>query len=80
MKTAISIPDALYEDAERYAATRGWTRSRLYADAVREFLANERRLGVRERLDAVYRADPGASALEPALAEAQRTVITRDKW
>ena len=80
MKTAISIPDALYEDAETYAATRGWTRSRLYADALREFLANVRRLGVRERLDAVYRADPAASALDPSLAEAQGTAGTRDRW
>jgi metal-responsive CopG/Arc/MetJ family transcriptional regulator len=80
MKTAISIPDALYEDAERYATTRGWTRSRLYTEAVREFLAQERRLGVRERLDAVYRVDSGASALDPALAHAQHIVIARDEW
>lgn len=80
MKTAISIPDALYEDAERYASTRGWTRSRLYAEAVHAFLAHERRLGVREQLDAVYGRDASASALDPALAHAQHVAVTRDEW
>lgn len=39
MKTAISIPDGTYEDAERLARRLGWTRSHLYATALREFVA-----------------------------------------
>ncbi len=34
MKTAISIPDEIFEQAERLAKTRGWSRSELYANAV----------------------------------------------
>ncbi len=42
MKTAISIPDELFERAERAAARRGCTRSRLYADAIAALLAAEK--------------------------------------
>jgi len=39
MKAAISIPDDLFEQAERLARRAGTTRSHLYANAVREYLA-----------------------------------------
>jgi metal-responsive CopG/Arc/MetJ family transcriptional regulator len=42
VKTAISIPDDLFEQAERVAARRGCTRSRLYADALAALIAKER--------------------------------------
>ena len=42
MKTAISIPDALFEEAERLAKTRGWSRSELYANAVTAYVNSER--------------------------------------
>jgi predicted transcriptional regulator len=54
MKTAISIPDEIFEQAERLAKTRGWSRSELYANAVSAFVNSERFSGVREKLDAVY--------------------------
>lgn len=50
VKTAISIPDELFERAERIAARRGCTRSGLYAEALAEFVAREelppRRFGI----------------------------------
>lgn len=80
MKTAISIPQAIYEDAERLAAQRGWSRSELYARALAEFVRSERFLGVRERLDAVYGADPAQSELDPALARAQSRAVADGEW
>jgi predicted transcriptional regulator len=47
VKTAISIPDTIFEDAERLAKRRGWSRSELYARAVADFVKAERFLGVR---------------------------------
>lgn len=38
MKTAISIPDDVFERAERTAARLGWSRSQLYTRAVAAFL------------------------------------------
>lgn len=39
MKTAISVPDDVFADAERLAARLGWSRSQLYAKAVEAFVA-----------------------------------------
>ena len=42
MKTAVSLPDEIFESAERLATQRGLTRSALYAQALEAFLsANE---------------------------------------
>ena len=42
MKTAVSLPDEIFESAERFATQRGLTRSALYAQALEAFLsANE---------------------------------------
>jgi predicted transcriptional regulator len=43
MKTAVSIPDDLFEAAEKAAKRRGSTRSGLYAEALASFLAREER-------------------------------------
>ncbi len=41
MKTAISVPDAVYQEAEKMAHSLGWSRSRLYSTAVREFVERQ---------------------------------------
>ncbi len=38
MKTAISVPDAVFREAERFARRARKSRSQLYTDAVREYL------------------------------------------
>ena len=80
MKTAISIPDAIFEEAERVAKRRGVSRSELYAKAVDEYVKSERYLGVRERLDAVYGRDGEASRLDAALAAVQSVSLDQDDW
>jgi metal-responsive CopG/Arc/MetJ family transcriptional regulator len=80
MKTAISIPDEIFEQAERLAKIRGWSRSELYANAVATFVNSERFLGVREKLDAVYGENADDSALEPLLTHAQARSIPKEKW
>ena len=80
MKTAISIPDYIFEQAERLAKTRGWSRSELYTNAVSAFVDNERFSGVREQLDIVYGDCADESAVEPLLADAQARSITTEKW
>jgi metal-responsive CopG/Arc/MetJ family transcriptional regulator len=80
VKTAISIPDAVFEEAERLAKLRGWSRSQLYADAVSAYVKSEKFSGVRERLDAVYLANPEDSMLDPALESAQARSLPKEKW
>ena len=51
MKTAVSVPDAIYDDAERLARRLGTSRSGLYARALAEFLARHSPAEVTEALD-----------------------------
>ena len=80
MKTAISIPDSLFKEADRLAKRRGWSRSELYANAVTAYVNSERFSGVREKLDAVYGNDEEDSAIDPFLADAQDRALPREKW
>ncbi len=81
MKTAISIPDVIYQDAERMAKRRGMSRSELYANAVAEYVSAERYMGVGERLDAVYGGSkPPDSRLDPAFAQIQSASLDKDEW
>ena len=80
VKTAISIPDEIFEQAERLAKTRGWSRSELYANAVSAFVNSERFSGVREKLDTIYADCADDSAVEPLLADAQARSIAKDRW
>ncbi len=78
MKTAISIPDRLFQAAERMAKRLGMSRSRLYAEAVEAYLTSRRTTGVKEALDAVYQSE--ASELDPALATMQEASLPREDW
>lgn len=80
VKTAISIPDDLFRETEALAKRRGISRSQLYATAVAEYVKDERFLGVREQLDAVYGAEPKDSELDAQLAKMQSHSLPMEKW
>ncbi len=80
MKTAISIPDRLFEAAERLARRLGMSRSKLYSKAVAIYVDENRSSGVRERLDAVYEAQPESSRLDADIARIQSASLPEDKW
>jgi predicted transcriptional regulator len=77
MKTAISIPDSLFQAAEDLAHRLGLARSELYARAIEHFVKRHRRSGVREALDRVYSGEP--SELDPFLAAMQAASIGTEK-
>ena len=78
MKTAVSIPDDLFESADTLAQQLGLSRSALYATAVAEFVAKHQGQAVSERLDRVYADQPGR--LEPAVRRAQARTLRRAEW
>jgi hypothetical protein len=80
MKTAISIPNPIFEAAERLAARTGTSRSELYATAVAEYMDRHRAAGIRERLDAVYEIDNQAARLEAVMAIVQSESVPGDSW
>ena len=81
MKTAVSIPDELFESAEGLARRLGMSRSELYAKALRDYLREHRGEGIAERLDEVYGAEEGeASGLDPVVARLQGRSLPEDEW
>lgn len=78
MKTAISIPDALFEAADRLAKQQGVARSRLYASALETYLAEHGPMAVTEQLNAVY--DVASSDLDEAVAQTQISVLSDEAW
>lgn len=77
MKTAISIPDDLFDDAERLARDLNKSRSRLYGDAVREYVARHSAERVTETLDRVC-AEAAPGGVEFTRAAARRTLEQSD--
>ncbi len=81
MKTAISIPDDVFENAERTAKKLGVSRSELYANAVSEFIERYRREGITETLNDLYDAEEGTeSGLDPILSTLQLETLTKVDW
>ncbi len=81
MKTAISIPDDVFENAERTAKKLGVSRSELYANAVSEFIERYRRDGITETLNDLYDAEEGLeSGLDPILSTLQLETLTKVDW
>jgi metal-responsive CopG/Arc/MetJ family transcriptional regulator len=79
MKTAISIPDDVFQDADRLAAELKQSRSQLYSRAVREYVARHSADRVTAALDAVYAGESDESELEFLRIAAQRT-LERSEW
>ncbi|MBI4502713.1 MAG: hypothetical protein HY700_16325 [Gemmatimonadetes bacterium] len=78
MKTAISIPDAVFKSADALATRLGISRSELYSRAVADYVAKHRAAKVTERLNTVYATQP--SKLDPALRKAARRTMQRSEW
>jgi metal-responsive CopG/Arc/MetJ family transcriptional regulator len=78
MKTAVSIPDDVFEGAERLARQTKKSRSQLFSDAIREYVARHARDEVTEAMDRV------CAELEHTPDEfvslAGRRVLERNEW
>jgi len=80
MKTAISLPDALFVAGERAAARLGITRSQLYRRALARYLAQASDETITAQLDGVH-AGTAAGRLDPLLGALQRASVGRDdEW
>ena len=80
MKTAISIPDPLFEAAERLAERLGVSRSELYRRAVKRYLEAHSHDVVREKLNEVYCDDEELDRLDPAVEFLQDASLPEDDW
>ena len=80
MKIAISIPDKMFEAAERTAQRLGISRNHLFQRAVARFIEEQRKLGVTEALDEVYGDPASANRLDPLLSQMQLASLPREDW
>lgn len=78
MKTAISVPDDVFADAERLAKRMKKSRSELYSCAVREFVARHADDRVTEALDAVVADVEGER--DEFVSGAARRSLRRVAW
>lgn len=78
MKTAISIPDKVYEEAEKLANSLGTSRSQLYTQALSSYIATHSRENITQRLDELYSSEP--SELDKGLNELQHSSLPKEEW
>jgi metal-responsive CopG/Arc/MetJ family transcriptional regulator len=81
MKTAISLPDSLFERAEQTAQRLNLNRSQLYARALQEYLDRNDPEFITASFNSVYAAE--SSDLDPVLWEMQLLVLAEsaeDEW
>jgi predicted transcriptional regulator len=79
MKTAISIPDDVFADADALARQLRQSRSQLYSRAVREYVARHGSDKVTAALDALCADESTGDASSFATAAARRT-LQRSEW
>jgi metal-responsive CopG/Arc/MetJ family transcriptional regulator len=78
MKTAVSIPDEVFEGAERLARRTKRSRSRLFSDALKEYLARHTPNEVTEAMDRAF-AELGETK-DAFVSTAARRVLKRSEW
>lgn len=78
MKTAVSIPDAVFEEAERLAMDLQTSRSQLYSRALQEFVARHAPDRLTEAMNRVV--DEVGSEIDELSQRAARRVLEQVEW
>ena len=80
MKTAISIPDDLFNSAEETARQLHIPRSQLYAMALEAFLKQKNSQWVTDKLNQVYSGDNAGTEPEELGLESLRSAVEDETW
>ena len=83
MKTAISIPDRVFFEAEKTAQYLGISRSALYLNALMEYLKKTNRKNITQKLNEVYDDPDYYKEFEPisnVALESIRELTKNDAW
>lgn len=78
MKTAVSIPDEVFEKVERLARRAGRSRSEVFSAALAEYVARHAPDEVTEAMDRVM-ADVG-DEVDTFVSAASRQVLEHTEW
>jgi predicted transcriptional regulator len=78
MKTAVSIPDEVFADAERLARRTKKSRSQLFSEALKEYVARHAPEEVTEGMNRV--CDELGKPDDEVVSFAARRVLERSEW
>lgn len=78
MKTAISLPDLVFEEAEALAQQLGLSRSELYTKALQAYLKKHSRNQILHKLNQVYSEE--SSEVDPVMATMQFRSLPQEDW
>ncbi|MBE9015000.1 ribbon-helix-helix domain-containing protein [Chroococcidiopsidales cyanobacterium LEGE 13417] len=78
MKTAISLPDAIFEQAEALAHQLGISRSELYTEALKAYLRRYNKEQILVKLNEVYSKE--TSELDPVMEKMQYMSLPLEDW
>lgn len=76
MKTAISIPDDVFRQAERLAKQRKVSRSQLYTSALKQLLLAQTKDDITRAYDSAFSDDERDSFVD----DAARSALARIEW
>jgi len=77
MKTAISLPDTIFSQAEKLAQHLGISRSELYKRALEEYIKEKDGKEITEKLNEIY--NQKKSKIDKKLIQAQINSLNLDK-
>jgi hypothetical protein len=78
MKTAISISDDVFQEAEKTALKLGLSRSKLYSLAIEEFVQNHSTDMITTKLNELY--DKADSKLDNDIVQATYDLFVQENW
>ncbi len=78
MKTAISLPDSVFREADRFAHRSKKSRSQLYTEAITEYLARHSPDAVTEAMDSV--CDRLDVEDDKFTTRAAQKILKRESW
>ncbi len=78
MKTAISIPDRVFNRAEKIARSKGMSRSELYVAAIHEYIEKNCRDEIKKKLDDFYATQKNDFGISGKLAG--KRLVDKGLW
>lgn len=78
MKTAISLPDKLFKLAEETANKLGISRSKLFSQALEDYIQINNPQDITDKLNQIYSKEE--SKIDSIILEMQSLSITQENW
>ncbi len=78
MKTAISVPNDVFERIERYAKKKKMSRSQLFSKAAEEYLDKREKEDITVNLNEVYSKED--SSVDPVLLKMALISLPKEEW